>query len=383
LTAEADLLSRALELAERGRDSVSPNPMVGAIVARGRRIVAEGWHRRAGGPHAEVVALGRAGSLARGADLYTTLEPCVHSGRTPPCVPRILESGIARVFVASRDPNPLVSGRGLRALSRAGIPVREATGELRRNAERQNEKFRLWISQRRPFVLAKWAATLDGKTASGTGKSRWITGGQARRRALLFREEYDAVLVGSGTVLADDPLLTRRLGTAGDRPHRRIVLDGRLRVPGTARLFRNPQGALVVTALPADHPRAERLADHGIEVWSVPGGRGRVSLSRLLRRLARSEVTSLMVEGGAETLWRFFRAGFVDRVAVFTAPKVLGGRSAPGGVGGPGFPLTGARRIVEVEHEKVGEDWLTTGRVQGSHRASAKPMRQAAGSARR
>jgi diaminohydroxyphosphoribosylaminopyrimidine deaminase/5-amino-6-(5-phosphoribosylamino)uracil reductase len=363
LTAETDFLSRALDLAERGRDSVSPNPMVGSIVARGRRIVAEGWHRRAGGPHAEALALGRAGSLSRGADLYLTLEPCVHWGRTPPCVPRILEAGIARVFVAARDPNPLVSGRGIRALSRAGIPVEEATGDLRRRAERQNEKFRLWISSGRPFVLAKWAATLDGKTASGSGKSRWITGREARRRALLFREEYDAVLVGSGTVLADDPLLTRRLGTAGGRPHRRIVLDGRLRVPATARLFRNPHGALVVTALPGTHPRARRLADRGIEVWSMPGPGRRASLSRLLRRLARSEVASVMVEGGADTLWRFFRAGLVDRVAVFTAPKVLGGAAAPGGVGGPGFSLTRAPRVVEVEHEEMGEDWLVTGRV--------------------
>jgi diaminohydroxyphosphoribosylaminopyrimidine deaminase/5-amino-6-(5-phosphoribosylamino)uracil reductase len=364
---EADrFFSRALDLAERGRYSVSPNPMVGAVVARGRRIVAEGWHRHAGGPHAEIVALGRAGSLARGADLYVTLEPCVHTGRTPPCAPRILSSGIARVFVAAKDPNPVVSGRGIRALSRAGIPVGEATRDVRRRAERQNEKFRLWVSLRRPFVLAKWAATLDGKTASGSGKSRWITGRKARERALLLREEYDAVLVGSGTVLADDPRLTRRLGTAGERPHRRIVLDGRLRVPVTARLFRSPRGALVVTALPGDHPRARRLADHGIEVWSVPGAAGRIRLSRLLRRLAQSEITSLMVEGGADTLWRFFRADLVDRVAVFTAPKVLGGKSAPGGVGGPGFPLTRARRIIEVEHEPVGEDWLVTGRVRGS-----------------
>jgi diaminohydroxyphosphoribosylaminopyrimidine deaminase / 5-amino-6-(5-phosphoribosylamino)uracil reductase len=363
LTAKSDLLFRALELAERGRESVSPNPMVGAIVARGRRVVAEGWHRRAGSPHAEIVALRRAGSLARGADLYLTLEPCVHSGRTPPCVPQILEAGVARVFVAARDPNPLVSGRGIRTLSRAGVAVSEASGELRRAAERQNEKFRLWISQGRPFVLAKWAATLDGKTASGSGQSRWITGLEARRRALGLREEYDAVLVGSGTVLADDPLLTRRLGTAGGRPHRRIVLDGRLRVSATARLFRNPRGALVVTALPPEHPRARRLADRGVEVWSIPGLGHRKSLLLLLRRLARSEVTSVMVEGGADTLWRFFRAGFVDRVAVFTAPKVLGGESAPGGVGGMGFPLNAARRIVDVEHEKVGEDWLVTGLV--------------------
>ncbi|HEU5250810.1 MAG TPA: bifunctional diaminohydroxyphosphoribosylaminopyrimidine deaminase/5-amino-6-(5-phosphoribosylamino)uracil reductase RibD [Thermoanaerobaculia bacterium] len=367
MTAEReDLLSRALDLAERGRYTVSPNPMVGAVVARGRRVVGEAWHRRAGGPHAEVAALRRAGALARGADLYLTLEPCVHFGRTPPCAPRIVESGVARVFVASRDPNPLVSGRGIRALRRAGIRVDEAAGELRRRAEAQNEKFRLWIRQRRPFVLAKWAASLDGKTASASGESRWITGPEARRRALLLREEYDAVLVGSGTVLADDPLLTRRLGTARSRPHRRIVLDGRLRVPPTARVFRGIGGALVVTTLPERHARARRLAARGVEVWSVPGAGGGVSLPRLLERLAGAGVSSLMVEGGADTLGRFFRAGLVDRVAVFLAPKLLGGESAPGGIGGPGFPLSRARRVRDVEHEQVGEDWLVTGRVRSS-----------------
>lgn len=365
MTGEADdFLSRALDLAERGRYSVSPNPMVGAVVARGRRIIAEAWHRRAGGPHAEVSALERAGSRARGADLYLTLEPCVHFGRTPPCAPQIVESGIGRVVVASRDRNPLVSGRGIRTLRRSGVVVTEPGGEWRERAERQNEKFRLWIAERRPFVLAKWAATLDGKTASGSGQSRWITGSEARRSALLFREEYDAVLVGSGTVLADDPRLTRRLGKAGGRPHRRIVLDGRLRVPPDARLFADPVGALVVTALSEDHPRARRLAERDIEVWSLPGRDGRVSLPRLFARLARTGVASVMVEGGGETLWRFFRAGLVDRVAVFTAPRVLGGERAPTGVGGQGFPLTAARRIVDVEHERVGHDWLVTGRVR-------------------
>jgi diaminohydroxyphosphoribosylaminopyrimidine deaminase/5-amino-6-(5-phosphoribosylamino)uracil reductase len=363
---EESLLSRALDLAERGRYTAAPNPIVGALVARGGRIVGEAWHRRAGGPHAEAAALDRAGPRARGADLYLTLEPCVHFGRTPPCAPRVVESGVKRVFLAARDANPLVAGRGVAALRAAGIQVVEATGELRRRAERQNEKFRLWISKRRPFVLAKWAATLDGKTASGSGQSRWITGLEARRRGLLLREEYDAVLVGSGTVIADDPLLTRRLGTARGRVHRRIVLDGQLRSSASARIFREPEGVLVVTTMPADHLRARRLSARGVEVWSSPGRGGHVSLRPLLRRLEAAGITSLMVEGGAETLWRFFRAGLVDAVAVFTAPRVLGGGEAPGGVGGHGFSLSRAPRIVDVRHERVGEDWLVTGRVERS-----------------
>jgi diaminohydroxyphosphoribosylaminopyrimidine deaminase/5-amino-6-(5-phosphoribosylamino)uracil reductase len=357
------LLSRAIGLAERGRYTVSPNPMVGAVVARGDRVLAEAWHRRVGGPHAEAAALESAGSGARGADLHVSLEPCVHFGRTPPCVPSIVAAGVARVFVAARDPNPEVSGRGIRALSRAGIEVVLASAALRSRAQRQNEKFRVWIRERRPFILAKWAATLDGKTAAASGHSRWITGEQARRRALLLREEFDAVLVGSGTVLADDPLLTRRLAKAGRRPHRRIVLDGRLRVSASARVFRDPEGALVVTARAERDARVRRLTARGVEVWSLPGEHGRIDLARMLARLAREEVTSLLVEGGAETLWGFFGAKLVDRVAVFFAPRVLGGREAPGGVGGEGFALERSARLVELEHERLGEDWLVTGRV--------------------
>jgi diaminohydroxyphosphoribosylaminopyrimidine deaminase/5-amino-6-(5-phosphoribosylamino)uracil reductase len=361
---EEVLLRQALELAERGRYTVSPNPMVGAIVARHSRVIARGWHRRAGSPHAEAAALKSAGERARGADLYLTLEPCAHVGRTPACAPLIVASGIARVFVAAKDPNPLVAGRGMRALRRAGIEVFESGGQLRRTAERQNEKFGTWIAGGRPFVLAKWAATLDGRTATASGRSRWITGEQARRRALLLREEYDAVLVGAGTVAADDPRLTRRLGKAGRRAHHRIVLDGRLQAPPSAKLFRSPENVLVVTALPPDHARARRLAAGGVEIWSLARGDGGVDLPRLLARLAREEVTSVLVEGGAETLWGFFRARLVDRVAVFFAPRVLGGRGAPGGVGGRGFALDRAHRVVDVEHERLGEDWLVTGRVE-------------------
>ncbi len=357
------LLARTLDLAERGRYTVPPNPMVGALVARRGRIVTEAWHRRAGGPHAEVAALDAAGARARGADLYVSLEPCVHVGRTPPCAPRIMESGIARVFVAARDPNPLVAGSGIRALRRSGIEVLEADSSLRLAAERQNEKFRTWITRRRPFVLAKWAATLDGKIAAASGESRWITGPASRRRALLLREEYDAVLVGARTVEADDPMLTRRLGKAGRRTFRRVVLDGRLRVPASAQLFRNPEDVRVATALPPDHAKVRRLASRGVAVWSLPGKSGGVDLPRLLARLAAEEVTGLLVEGGSETLFGFFRAGLVDRVAVFFAPRVLGGRAAPGGVGGAGFPLDRARRVIDVEHERLGADWLVTGRV--------------------
>lgn len=357
-------LDLAFELAERGRYSVSPNPMVGAVVTRSGRVVGTGFHRRAGGPHAEVVALSRAGGRSRGADLYVTLEPCAHFGRTPPCADAIVASGVGRVIVAARDPNPLVSGRGLSILRRAGIPVVLADAARRRRAERQNEKFGTWIRERRPFVLAKWAATLDGRIASAAGDSRWITGARARERALLLREEYDAVLVGAGTVLADDPRLTRRLGK-GRTPHWRVLLDGRLRVSAGARLFRQPENVLVVTARPPKHPMARLLASRGVHIWSLAGrGSGRVSIPALLSRLAGEGITSLLVEGGSATLWEFFRARRVDRIAVFLAPRILGGAGAPAGVGGQGFPLGSTPRLNAIGIERLGEDILVTGRVR-------------------
>ena len=358
-------LDRALALAERGRDSVSPNPMVGAVVVSRGRLLGEGFHHKAGEDHAEILALRKAGSAARGADLYLTLEPCAHQGRTPPCAPAVAASGVRRVIVAASDPNPLVAGRGLSALRRAGVDVRLAPSAWRRRAEGQNEKFRKWIVSGRPFVLAKWAATLDGKIASASGESRWITGPAARRRALRLREEYDAVLVGSGTVSADDPRLTRRLSRGRSSTQWRIVLDGKLRVPAKARVFSGPGRKLVVTAVRLPHPKARRLEARGVEVWSLPSrSRGTVDLRRLLSELGRRKVASVMIEGGAETLASFFEAGLVDRVAVFTAPRVLGGRTATSAVGGDGLSLARAVSLDDAACERVGEDFLWTARVR-------------------
>lgn len=357
-------MARALELAERGRYSVSPNPMVGAVVVRRGRLVGEGFHRRSGGPHAEVEALRRAGKSARGATLYVTLEPCSHFGRTPPCSDAIRRAGVSRVVAASRDPNPLVRGRGMRGLARSGVAVAWSGREERRRAELQNEKFRAWISRGRPFVLAKWAATIDGRIATSAGESRWITGEAARRRSLALREEFDAILVGAGTIRADDPRLTRRLGWNGTTRHRRIVLDGRLRISERARVLRPARSAIVVTARPPAHPKARRLSARGVQVWSLPGRRrDSVSLPRLLRRLADEEMTSVIVEGGASTLWEFFRSQSVDAVAVFVAPRILGGAHAPGAVGGAGFALPASPRLSGLSWESVGEDLLLTGRV--------------------
>jgi diaminohydroxyphosphoribosylaminopyrimidine deaminase/5-amino-6-(5-phosphoribosylamino)uracil reductase len=358
-------LDRAFALAERGRYSTSPNPMVGAVVVAGGRVVGEAFHRRAGEPHAEILALARAGRAARGADLYLTLEPCTHHGRTPPCAPAVTASGVARVVAASIDLNPKVSGRGLSALRRAGVDVVLAPAAWRRRAAEQNERFRTWIASGRPFVLAKWAESLDGKTAASSGESRWITGEAARRRAMLFREEYDAVLVGARTVAFDDPRLTRRLRRNRSAEPWRIVLDGRLRVSVKAKVFRGAGRRLVVTAARLSHPKVARLTARGVEVWSLPArARGRVDLPRLLTELGARAVTGLMVEGGAETLWGFFQEGLVDRAAVFLAPRILGGREAPGGVAGDGFALAKTPRLTDVRLETLGDDLLLTGRLE-------------------
>jgi len=357
-------LDRAFDLAEKGRYGVAPNPMVGAVLVRAGRVVGEGWHRRAGGPHAEILALRRAGPDARGADLYVTLEPCVHHGRTPPCAPRVAAAGVRRVVVAASDPNPIVSGRGLRALSRAGVEVVRAPASWRRRAVEQNQIFRTFVERRRPFVLAKWASSLDGRIASESGESRWITGEAARRRALLLREEYDAVLVGAGTVEADDPRLTRRLGAARGRTHWRIVLDGRLKVSPWARVWTGPGERILVTAVRPSPAASRRFERRGVRIWSLPGSeRGAVDLRRLLLELGRHGVSSLMVEGGARTLGSFFRARLVDGVAAFIAPRVLAGEQAPGVVGGAGFPLAQTPRLRGLRVEAFGEDLLVTGRL--------------------
>jgi diaminohydroxyphosphoribosylaminopyrimidine deaminase/5-amino-6-(5-phosphoribosylamino)uracil reductase len=358
-----DWMARAFELAERGRYTVSPNPMVGAVAVRSGRIVGEGWHRRAGGPHAEIVALRRAGRSARGADLYVTLEPCAHHGRTPPCADAVVAAGIRRVVYAAGDPNPLVAGRGIRVLRRAGIDTVASGAAERARAARQNEKFFLSIRRGRPFVLAKWAATLDGRIADAGGRSRWISGPEARRRAMLWREELDAVLVGAGTLESDDPLLTRRLGINRATAQTRIVLDGRLRAPENARVFRKPEGVIVATAEPASHPKARRLARRGVTLWSLPGRRrGEVDLRRLLAELLSVGVTSLLVEGGGATHAAFLRKRLVDRVAAILSPRLLGGDGAAS-VGPAGFRLSDAPVLHEVEVEPLGEDVLVTGRL--------------------
>jgi diaminohydroxyphosphoribosylaminopyrimidine deaminase / 5-amino-6-(5-phosphoribosylamino)uracil reductase len=357
-------MAQALALAWRGAGQTSPNPPVGAVVARQGRIVGMGYHRRAGEFHAEVVALRQAGRRARGATLYVTLEPCCHlNKRTPPCVPFIIASGITQVVSATRDPNPQVHGRGLAALRRAKLKVKVGVGAA--EAERLIESYRRLVTTGRPFVTLKVAATLDGKIATGKGESRWISTAASREMAHRLRARSDAILVGIGTVLADDPSLTVRTGPPRGRAPLRVVLDPSLRIPMAARVLTDGQAPTLIVTTPAGPPtKRAALEKKGARVVVLPARHGRISWRGLLKELGRRGIASLLIEGGAEVNASALREGVVDRVFFFLAPKILGGRDAIGAVGGKS--PKNLREVLPVKVTSVrlvGSDILVEGRL--------------------
>lgn len=330
-------MRRALRLAARGY--TPPNPMVGCVLVKDGAVVGEGYHLRAGGPHAEVVALEAAGERARGATAYVSLEPCSHSGRTPPCAPALVAAGVARVVAAALDPNPRVSGKGIAILQEAGIAVQ--VGLLEEEARRLNAAFFHYQTTGRPFVLLKAAMTLDGKIATRTGDSRWITGPRARRHVHRLRAQSGAVLCGIGTALADDPLLTARLPGVPRQPLR-VVLDTHLRLPLTSRLVATAREVptLIAAGKTPDRCRRMALENCGIEVICLPtNAAGRIALPELLAELGRREVISVLVEGGSQINAAFLEGGHVHRLLWFIAPKLIGGRDAPTPVAGTGAAL--------------------------------------------
>ncbi len=373
--AVSELFMRAaLGEAAKGLGRTSPNPAVGAVLVKSGRVIARGHHERAGGPHAEVVALGAAGARARGADLYVTLEPCDHFGRTPPCSRAILSAGVRRVFVGSEDPNPLVSGKGVARLRRAGVEV--VTGVLAPECDALNTQWFRFIRDRRPYVTLKAAVTLDGCMATRTGDSRWVTGEEARRWVHRLRDRVDAVLVGAGTARADDPRLTTRLpGGRGHDPIR-VVLDTDLSLPARLALFRARSAAPTIVAHASG--RTRRLGP-GVELVRCRRGRGGVDLRDLLGKLAERGVTHLLVEGGAHVHARFLAEGLVDRVAVFVAPKLLGGEGVPLAAGPGPSRMADALRLEEVEVERIGEDVLVQGRPVRAGAGRGRRARAAAG----
>ncbi|HYB42507.1 MAG TPA: bifunctional diaminohydroxyphosphoribosylaminopyrimidine deaminase/5-amino-6-(5-phosphoribosylamino)uracil reductase RibD, partial [Candidatus Methylomirabilis sp.] len=322
-------MGHALALAERGRGLCTPNPMVGAVVVAGGRVVGEGFHSRAGGPHGEVEALDRAADRARGATLYVTLEPCNHHGRTPPCADAVRAAGIRRVVAAVADPNPRVHGGGARALQEAGLEV--VVGCLAEEARACNRVFFTAMERQRAHVTLKCAASLDGKIAAADGSSRWITGEPARREAHRLRSESDGVMVGIGTVLADDPALTVRLEAPWPREPWRIVVDSRARLPLDARVIRAGSPSRVIAAVADEAPAdsVARLEASGVSVLACKSREGRVDPVDLCSRLFASDVTGVLLEGGGRLNGAFVEAGLVDRVAMFVAPLLLGGERAP------------------------------------------------------
>jgi len=357
-------MRRALDLARRGQGAVEPNPMVAAVLVREGEVVGEGWHQRFGGPHAEVEALRAAGTGARGATLYVTLEPCCHYGKTPPCTRALIEAGVARVVAACRDPFPPVSANGLPELRAAGIAVE--AGLLRREAQELNAPYFKLRATGRPFVTAKWAVSLDGKVATRTGDSRWVSSPQARERVQRLRAVSDAVLVGIGTVLADDPLLTCRVPSR--RTLTRIVLDGSARLPLGSRLVETVAEGPVLVAATAAAP-AERLSGlraRGVEVLLLPAAEDGVSLEALLDELGRRAMTNLLVEGGSTVFAGFFARRLVDAVVVYLAPKLVGGERAPGALGGEGAAKMAEAVGLDLrDWERVGEDLELRATVPG------------------
>lgn len=358
---DKSFMKLALQLAARAKGRTSPNPMVGAVVVKDGIIVGRGFHQKAGTPHAEIHALREAGPQARGATLYVTLEPCCHYGRTGPCTEAIIQAGIARTVVAMTDPNHLVAGKGLKRLEEAGISVKH--GVMEEEARRLNEVFLKYITTRTPFVVAKAAVSLDGKIATRSGKSRWITGSKARAYGHRLRDRYDAILVGIGTILADNPVLTTRLPGRRGRDPVRIVLDSRGRTPPDAKILNQQSEAPTIIAVTQDAP-SERLAalrEAGAEILIVNDG-PRVDLYELMKLLGAREITSVLIEGGAAVHGSAFEAGIVDKVVWFVAPKIIGGRDAPGPVGGLGVDdPNGAPQLEGFKIRRLGEDFCIEG----------------------
>jgi diaminohydroxyphosphoribosylaminopyrimidine deaminase/5-amino-6-(5-phosphoribosylamino)uracil reductase len=332
------MMELALELARRGTALASPNPLVGAVLVNGREIVGQGFHTFRGLKHAEIVALEEAGERARGATLYINLEPCAHQGRTGPCAEALIRAGVARAVIAMEDSNPLVAGKGIAILRKAGIEVELATA-FREEAEHLNEPFTHFMRSGRPLVTLKAALTLDGKIAAPEDNRGWITSDEARRHVQDIRHASDAIVTGIGTLLADDCLLTDRTGRERGRPLMRIVMDSQLRIPPNSRMVESARGDVIVaTTSAASCDRRAALESRGIEVLIADGNDGRVSPNLLIQELARRKCLSLMVEAGSKLNWAMLDSGAVDKVFFYYAPKILGGLASLPVAGGAGKP---------------------------------------------
>jgi len=351
----------ALKIAKKGEGKVSPNPMVGAVLTNNGEMIAQGFHRYFGGPHAEVEVIKKAKDRTKGATLYVTLEPCCHYGKTPPCTTRIIKSGIRRVVIATLDPNPLVSGKGVEELRRAGIEV--DVGVCEKEAKELNEAFLKFMKKRIPLVTVKVAASLDGKIATHLGESKWITGSKSRDFAHRLRDKADAVLVGINTVIKDNPSLL-----PFSRKHfLRIVLDSKLRIPLEARVLKDQDKAdtFIFTTQRAEKQKIEELNNQGGKIVVVKEEEKRVNLLEVLKKLGELEVMNLLVEGGGEVIASFFEKRLVDRLSLFLSPRIIGGRKSLSWVEGKGINSLKESPWVRIDSlRKVGEDFLFEGHMR-------------------
>jgi diaminohydroxyphosphoribosylaminopyrimidine deaminase / 5-amino-6-(5-phosphoribosylamino)uracil reductase len=360
-------MKRAIRLAEAGRGRTSPNPVVGAVLIKKGKVVGEGYHAKIGEAHAEMIALRQAREKARGASLYLNLEPCTHYGRTPPCVPQVIKAGVKRVVIGMEDPNPLVNGKGIKALKKSGVDVE--VGVLEAECRRLNEAFCKYIVKKEPFVVLKVAATLDGKIATRKGDSKWISGEASRRFVHKLRDQVDGVLVGIGTVLRDDPLLTTRM--KGEREPYRIVLDSRLRIPEEARVFeQSPSKVILATTGSAPQDKIERLEKRGVHVLIIDSREGRVNLRSCLSQLGEIGVMNLLVEGGSQVNGSFLDEGLIDKFLLFLSSKLMGDPRALGIFGGRGVSnLKEAVGLREIKTKRIGEDIFVEGYLEWSTRS--------------
>lgn len=359
---DAEYMRLALALAEQGRGWTAPNPMVGAVIVKDGRVIGRGWHERYGQPHAERNALANCSASPYGATMYVTLEPCCHYGKQPPCVEAIIAAGLRRVVVGAPDPNPLVAGKGIRQLRAAGVEVVEDV--LRTACERQNEVFLYYMQTRRPFVVMKYAMTLDGKIAAYTGASRWISGEAARRHVQQQRHRYTAIMVGVGTVLADDPLLTCRI--PGGRNPLRIICDSRLRTPPTAQVVKTAAATPTILATCcSDTAKWAVYQAAGCRVLLLPQREGRLDLQQLMEKLGQEQVDSILLEGGGTLNWSALESGIVCKLQAYIAPKLFGGATAKTPLAGRGVASPQeAFCLQDCMLTKLGEDFLVEGRVR-------------------
>ena len=347
-------MSRALELAVRGMGHTRPNPMVGAVLVKDGRIIGEGWHEQYGGPHAEVNCFNHATEDPKGATLYVTLEPCAHYGKTPPCADLVISKGVDRVVAAMVDPNPLVAGKGIRRIKDAGIFV--TVGVMEKEARKLNEVFLKYVTQHKPFVLYKAAMSLDGKTACYTGDSKWISSGDAREEVHVLRGCYKGIMVGAGTILADNPQLTAR--TEGMIDPIRIIVDGHLSVPLKAKVFQDPGETIVLTTTASDENKRKQLSQMGIDIIMADGEeKGKVDLQAAMTGLALKGIDGILLEGGATLAASAFEEGIVDKIRLYVAPKIIGGVTAPGLIGGKGASsMAKVLHLKDMQTEMSGSD---------------------------